>query len=153
MKMNTAVQVGLLGKFPSAHTTNILQYSRTVSSRRVISAQSTSRKLFGAPEAGEIDKLFENFNDESKKYLEDKYGYITSKDEKSSSTSSACHHPNLIELERTEYENKMKNSKITSKFHNFNYFFFLKVKIFPAKKFIFGKFSKFQKSTNHDIIK
>lgn len=112
MKMNTAVQVGLLGKFQSCSSTNSLQHLRTFSNRKVSSA---SKKLFGAPEPGEIAKEYEQFNEESKKYLEDTYGYTTSKDEKSSSTSSICHHPNLIELERKEYERKMKNSKITSK--------------------------------------
>lgn len=104
--MNTAVQVGLLGKFQTCHI-------RTFSNIKVSS--SAKKNLFGGPELGEIDRVFEKFNDDNKKYLLDTYDYTTSKDEKSSSTSNICNHPNLIELERKEYESKMKNSKITSK--------------------------------------
>ncbi|KAL5283423.1 hypothetical protein ACFFRR_005979 [Megaselia abdita] len=116
MKMDTALQVGLLGKFQSCPSTKSLQYIRTFSNRKPCSKESASRNLFGAPEPGEITKLYYNLNEENKKYLEDTYCYPTSKDEKSSSTSSNCHHPNLLELERKEYESKMKNSKITSHF-------------------------------------
>lgn len=125
--MNTAVQVGLLGKFQSCPSTNSLQHIRTLSSRRVVTPQSSSRNLFGKAE--NVDEYFEKFNEESKKYLEDTYGYTTakSKDEKSScNSSSICHHPNLIELERKEYESKMKNSKITSKSY-WNIFFPAKI--------------------------
>lgn len=104
--MNTAVQVGLLGKFQSL---------RTFSNTKVTTPSSAKKSLFGAPEPGEIDREYEIFNEDNKKRLNARYVLITSNDEKSTSTSSICHHPNLIELERKEYESKMKNSKITSK--------------------------------------
>lgn len=107
--MNTAVQVGLLGKFQSC------QHIRTFSNTKVTTPSSAKKILFGAPEPGEIDREYDIFNEDNRKYLKDRYVFTTSKDEKSTSTSSICHHPNLIELERKEYESKMKNSKLTSK--------------------------------------
>lgn len=108
--MNSAVQVALIGKFQSYPRIN------TVSNTRVIPAASNAKRiLFGAPEPGEIDKIYNIFNTDCKKYLRDRYIYMTSQDEKIVCTCRNCQRDNLIEIERSEYENKMKNMKITSK--------------------------------------